>query len=70
METKDRMTLEFSHSMLYVRVDFLTYLGYSEEEAKTDPLKVVVEAQVLPDGRKVLVIMKPEKEPVQEEVKM
>ena len=68
MENKDRLTLEFNNSMLYVRADFLTYLGYIEE-AKTDTIKIVVEAQILPDGRKVIVLMKPEKEVVAEEVK-
>ena len=63
METKDRMTLEFSNSMLYVRAEFLAYLGYSEEEAKTMPLKIVVEAQILPDGKKAIVLMRPEQEP-------
>lgn len=69
MEVKDRMTLEINHSMMYVRVDYLAYLGYTKEEAETDPVKIVVEAQTLVDGKKVIVISKPDKEAVQEEVK-
>ena len=47
MEVKDRMTLEIKNSMMYVRVDYLAYLGYTKEESETDPVKIVVEAQIL-----------------------
>ena len=75
MEIKDRITLEINHSMMYVRADYLAYLGYSDEESGKDPLKIVVEAHILPNGKRVIALMRPDSEPkpaeptVQEEVK-
>jgi hypothetical protein len=63
------MTLEMNNSMMYFRADFFSYLGYVKEEIEAGPVKMVVEAIMLPDGRKALVFVKPEKEPATTEVK-